>query len=387
MRARQERLSQIVRPLLPGFVSGRVTRRPGPWRIGCISRYWFSHSVMRCFEQVLKALAQPPCELHALLAGPPVHDATTAALQAVCRSWTPLRGPLTAQLAQIAALDLDLLLYTDTGLDPQTWLLSHYRLAPRQLLLPGQPLTSGVSTLDGFLSDRVSEGPGAQAHYSERLLLLPEPPTDYPRPAWPSMGSSADSTPLPGLPADHLYLCPGQLFKLHPEMDTLLAGILAADPRAQILLLQQQPPALYRDLWARWQQSLGDDLTRVHLLPRQPAADFARLLQQVAVVLETRPFGSGNTVMAALAVGTPVVTWPGETLCGRYAQAFLQQLGVTDTVVTRAEDYIRCAVELATDPQRRAQLSQRLLAGAGGLFDNPRIGPMVRQALLAELEA
>ena len=73
------------------------------------------------------------------------------------------------------------------------------------------------------------EPPGAQAHYTERLITLPGLGTCYPRPDVPEPVSRASL----GLPEDAiLYLFPQSLFKVHPDNDRLLVEILAREPRA-----------------------------------------------------------------------------------------------------------------------------------------------------------
>ncbi|MBF2054332.1 MAG: hypothetical protein IGS03_12845 [Candidatus Sericytochromatia bacterium] len=375
------RFSAQVRRRLPPLQTGlpNLPRRP-VLRLGLISRFFHHHSVMRCFARLFMALVpRGPFTLHLIAASSLLQDQLTADLRRSATSWTWLQGDLLAQAAQIQALELDLLIYTDTLLDAQTYLLSHYRLAPRQLLLPGQPVTSGVSTLDLFVSDQLSEPPEAQAHYTEQLIQLPHWPTLYARPAL----SSPLSPAALGLPAGRVYLCAASVFKLHPQMDAVFVGILQQDPQAQLLLLELSAEGLTVQVRARLADQLTPaQLARLHLWPKQPPARFSALLQGVDVLLETFPFGSLNTLMVALAAGTPMVTWPGDFVRGRYARTLLLRMECPELIAGSAEDYVRIAVEVARDDAWRQRIRQRFAAHSHRLFDNPVALPEVRDLLL-----
>lgn len=363
-RAHLSQLGQWLAGQLPPLVSGLPAGRPTAHRgrsvrVGCVSRFFYQHSVIAPFVGLLQALGQAPFEWHALSLNPLLEDSLTWELRRSARSWQVLQGPLHKQLESVQRLELDILLYTDTCLDPHSYLLSHYRLAPVQVLLPGQPLTSGVPQLDKVLSDSYSEPAGAQQHYSEQLCLMPQIPSLATPPTVPE-------GPLPsreqlGLPTGHLYLCPAQVFKLVPQMDPVFAGILQADPQARLLFLDFSGRGLEQQFLSRLKARLEPgQAERVLLLPRFSQLRFLQVLQRVEVLLESFPFGSWNTLLAALAVNTPFVSLESEFLRGRYALGLLRQMGLSDNIAPTPEAYIQLAVSLAQNPQLRARRSQAL---------------------------
>ena len=60
----------------------------------------------------------------------------------------------------------------------------------------------------------------------------------------------------------------------------------------------------------------------------------------------------GIQVGEAIAVGTPMVTWPGEYLRGRYTQALYRLLGSTDAIAGTQEEYIDLAVQFSLPMKR-----------------------------------
>jgi predicted O-linked N-acetylglucosamine transferase (SPINDLY family) len=59
-------------------------------------------------------------------------------------------------------------------MDPFLYFLAFGRLAPLQVLLAGHPSTSGIPAIDCVVSNLHQDGEGAQDHYTERPVRLPE---------------------------------------------------------------------------------------------------------------------------------------------------------------------------------------------------------------------
>src|SRR5439155_24433799 len=189
-------------------------------------------------------------------------------------------------------------------------------LAPLQLTTWGHSSTSGIDSIDGFVSAAALESEEAQEHYSEELLRLPA----FYNPGYrrPAMAAAPRSRAELGLPQrGPLYLCPQFLFKLHPEFDSALAAILRGSPQAHLLLLAAKREAKSR-VRERIDAALGADAARVQFLDRMPASHFYEVLAAVDVVLDPFHFGGCNTSCEAFAFGRPIVTLPARFLRGRY---------------------------------------------------------------------
>ncbi len=67
----------------------------------------------------------------------------------------------------------DVIFYPEVGMDPATSALAALRLAPLQIAAWGHPVTTGLPTMDLFLSGELLEDSGAEQHYREKLIRLP----------------------------------------------------------------------------------------------------------------------------------------------------------------------------------------------------------------------
>lgn len=81
----------------------------------------------------------------------PADPRYTASADADTRS-VASRDDLAGVRQAIAAERLDVLFYTDIGVEPPTYFLAFARLAPVQCLTLGHPVTTGIPNMDYFLS-------------------------------------------------------------------------------------------------------------------------------------------------------------------------------------------------------------------------------------------
>ncbi|MBF0587492.1 MAG: tetratricopeptide repeat protein [Magnetococcales bacterium] len=277
-------------------------------------------------------------------------------------------GRLARAREVIAEQALDILYYPDIGMDPLSYFCAFARLAPVQCLTWGHPVTTGIPNMDLFISSSLMEGPGAESHYSERLHLLSRMPTCIARPEAPlgSKGRAHFKLPESG----RLYLCPQALFKLHPDFDAALKGILQADPQGWVVFIDGSHRHWSDLLKERLQGALGTLSERVHFTPRMGGNDFLRLLSLADVILDPFHFSGGKTSYEALAFGAPIVTRPGETMRARVTLGYYRLMGMEDLVAADLDGYVELATRLGMEPEFRQAMVDKIEALAPKLFDD-----------------
>ncbi|CAM9162538.1 unnamed protein product [Ectocarpus sp. 13 AM-2016] len=150
-----------------------------------------------------------------------------------------------------------------------------------------------------------------------------------------------------------VYMCAQSLFKLHPDFDLAVKGVLEASDSNHLVFTagrRQQWTSIFQ---ARLTSTLGDDLmTRVLFVPRTVSgAAFSSLLASADVVLHPFPFGGSKTSADALAVGVPTVSVAGKYVAGRMAQSFYKTMGMQHVccVATDVASYVQLATKLGQD--------------------------------------
>ena len=365
-RAELVRLGRIVRrgygaarSLVARDDAARAERRPDRLRIGFVSPYFYRHSVGRAFLGFVEGLNRQRFEVRLFLApglAATPRDSFSARFEAAADAFVRLPSGLEAAAQTIAAAELDVLVYPDLGMDPFTYFLAFWRVAPLQCVCAGHPSTTGIDSIDWFLSDASAEPDNAAQHYSEKLLGIDDfflPIHDRP---------VAARGAVPG-GATRRYVCGQTIVKLHPDFDVMLGGILAEDASAEVLLYADREERVNRIVARRMAARLGSAMDRVRIIPRQGYDEYLATLGTAAVVLDTPHFSGGNTTLEALSLNLPMVTLPGAFLRGRFAFARLDGLGLQQCIAADVKDYVAKAVAIACTPRLRAGIVDRLVAG------------------------
>jgi len=345
------------------------SRVRGRYRVGFASSYFRFHTIAKVTRGIIERLDRRRFHVTVFLHG--AADSWSHEIGASADRSVQLAGSLAEMRDAIARERLDLLLYPDIGMSPATYFLAFARLAPVQCVTWGHPVTTGIAALDYYISSAALEPPGSEAEYSERLVRLECLPTYYHRPAVPSDEIGRRRFGLEEGP--RLYACPQLLFKLHPDFDQVLGEILRRDPNSRVVLVgdtEQRSSPMARALRERFAGVNPDVADRLVILPFLSGEDFIRLLAAVDVLLDPPYFGGGNTTLEALAVGTPIITWPGPFARGRTTFACFRAMGVSDCVVDTLGDYAKRAVEIATDRARRDAIRAEILHRNDVIYEN-----------------
>jgi uncharacterized protein (TIGR03032 family) len=348
----------------PGGAVQRDRDRP---RIGFLSAYFRRHTIGQLNLGRVQQLSRERFEVVVLSASNNEDAITQDFERAADRFVRVPRTPADAR-AVIAAEELDLLLFTDIGMDALTYTLAFSRMAPVQATTWGHPTTTGSPAIDWFVSSDLLEIDGAEAHYTEQLARLPSLGTYYPRPQPVGGGDFRARLGVPETAT--LYACPQTLFKFNPEFDPLLAEILRRDPASRLVLIQAAVPYWTELLRARFARTMPDVAERIIWLPPLPRPAFWALLGAADVALDTIGFGGGNTSYETLAMGTPLVTLPGELMRSRITRALYAKTGLNDLVATSAENYVDMAVALGCDPEFRKATATRISESSDVLYED-----------------
>lgn len=372
---------------------GRMFQQAYPWkqvahirnvkpRIGFFSTYFKpGHTITKLYAGLLEQLSRQSFEIfiytHRLLQELPIQAA-----HEIQNFETDKLPPMMAAIAQD---ELDVLFYPDIGMEPISYFLAFNRLAPVQCVGWGHPDTTGIPSVDYFVSSKLLEPENAQQFYTENLVLLDTLPTFYQR---PTLGGNPLSRTDFGLSEhEHLYVCPQTLFKFHPEFDAMLADILRQDPQGRLVLVNSHLPEWGELLLKRFQANIPDVADRIRMLPALSHQAFLNLVALADVVLDTLHFGGGNTTYETLAFGTPIVTLPQTFMRSRVTTACYRKMDITDGIAASRAEYVEKAVRLGTEPDVRNELKARILQQNHLLFEDVEAVRQLERFFLEAIES
>jgi protein O-GlcNAc transferase len=336
------------------------------FRLGIVSAHVCEHSVFRALTRGwLERLDRSAIETTVFHLGV-TRDAATALARRCAERFEGEPRSVPDWARTIRDAQLDALIYPEIGMHRGTLALASLRLAPRQFAAWGHPETSGLPTIDAFVSAAAFEPADADAHYSERLIRLPhlgvylEP--SLPEPATLDLDALGIGYEAPW------FVCPGTPYKYDPVHDAVWVEIARRVPDSTLVFFEYERRALSERLRRRLEgrfAAAGLDASRqLRWIPWQPRAAFCELLRHATGYLDTIGFSGFNTLMVAVEAGLPCVTAEGRFLRGRLGSGILRHLGRDELVAVDAAAYVEIAVRLGTEPHYRAEVAARLQASA-----------------------
>jgi len=353
-------------------------------RVGVVSAHIRDHSVWNAITKGwLSQLDRERFEVWLFHLGRTSDEETARARQDVAHFEDKPKN-LQAWVRTIGEARVDVLIYPEIGMDALTTQLASLRLAPVQAGSWGHAETSGLPTLDLYLSADDLEPLDAQDNYSERLVRLPNLGV-YLEPLSPQI-VTPDLRSL-GLPGDEpLLLCPGTPFKYSPLSDRVWARIakglqtgggrggwtritdrLRGRRHGRLVFFRSGNEAMDQLLAQRLRRAFAaervDFDAHVCLIPYLDRPRFFGLMQCATLLLDTIGFSGFNNALQAIETGLPVLAREGDFLRGRLASGIMRRLGLPELVATTDEEFIDTAVRLAFDTARcrelRVEITQR----------------------------
>jgi protein O-GlcNAc transferase len=328
-----------------GYVSMFLKDHPGAkWVLG-----WLKNHPKQQFEIYCYYINQHP-------------DFVTLEFQKYSDKFYHIYGNLEAVCQQIFNDQLDILVYPDLGMNPQATLMAALRLSPVQCTGWGHPVTSGLSTIDYYLSCELMETEESHQHYLEQLICLPKIGLCYPQPSPPETIKNRSEF---GLNDNNImFLCSQMLAKYLPQYDYIFAEIVVKIPLAKFIFIARPN----QDIVHKFKQRLQKTFITYNLsikdyfifVPPQDYTGYISLNIISDIFLDSFDWSGGNTTLDAIACSLPVVTCAGKYMRGRHSYAFLTMLEVTETIAKNPQEYLEIAINLGLNKLWREQIKEKM---------------------------
>ena len=385
-------VARIMAARFPSFaVAPRLQPSPPGERIrvGFVSRWFVNHSVWKIpVRGWVRALDRKRFRLYGYHTG---HERDDRTAEAESMFDVFVQGPLSVEswCERIRADAPHILIFPEIGMDPFTAKLGALRLAPVQGSTWGHPDTTGLPTLDFYLSSSLMEPEGAEAHYSERLVRLPNLSIHYQPSPTTGVFLARERFNLPG--ESVLYWCPQSLYKYLPQYDDVFPRIASGVPRARFVFIRygggEGVNAIFRERmdggFRRFGLSASEYCT---YLPRLDAAEFDAMAGLSDLFLDSIGWSGCNTTLEALARDLPVITLPGATMRSRHSAAFLERMGIRGTTAKSIDEYVAIATAMGLDPALRAAASADIRKRKEILYNDRECIQALEEFLISQVQ-
>ena len=267
----------------------------------------------------------------------------------------------------------DFIVYPDIGMKLMPTLLAYSRIAPIQITTWGHSETSGIDTIDYFISSEIFEKSASltspQLHYTEKLILFKSLGTFYISPHKLFIDNNPEyrdnkkkfktKEEYGFKPNQNLYVCLQTFYKLNPKFESCLARILELDPNGIILLSNTFP--FCKSHLLRIRNIIGEEkLGRMKWYGSLEKDEFLNLVSICDVCLDPFPFGGFNTSYDAFDYNIPVITLEGEYLHGRFTSGLYRKMGLDECIVNTTEEYARLASSIGINEKLRHKINRNI---------------------------
>lgn len=349
-------------------------------RIGYLSPDFRYHAVGNVISELFEVRDSSRFEAFAYGWGPA--DETRERIVRACDRFLDVSGISDRAVAeQLRADNIDIAVDLAGHTAYSRPLIFAARPAQVQVSWLGYPGTTGAPYMDYLVADAYTIPDGAEKHFSESVVRLPDTylPYDRKRPV-----AQPRSRAEYGLPHDSIVLgCFGQIRKINPLTFDVWMEVLRDTPTA-VLWLASDQAAVIANL-RREAQARGVAGDRIVFAPpvRDPAEHLARY-RAMDLALDTFPYGSHSTAADAVWAGCPLVAVVGDSFVTRVSGSVMRAAGFSELVANSLEDYRGLIRALVDDPVRVAAIRSRIEAARDQcpLFDTAGFARALESAYL-----
>ncbi len=352
---------------------GTIMKRPraDKIRIGYFSADFYNHPVSYLIAELFEQHDKDRFEWTAFSFGPQRNDEMRRRISAAIGRFIDVGNQSDREIAALARkweidIAVDLTGFTQ---DQRAGIFS-FRAAPIQVNYLGYPGTMASEYIDYLIADKTLIPAHAQAHYSEKIIYLPNSyqVNDTKR----RIADRTFTRQELGLPeVGFVFCCFNSNYKITPATFDGWMRILDRVPGSVLWLFGGAPTATINLRKEARVRGIGDD--RLIFAERLPLPEHLARHSAADLFLDTLPYNAHTTASDALWAGLPVLTCMDESFASRVAASLLNAIHLPELITQTQADYEALAIELATNPGKLSVIKDKLAANrlTAPLFDTP----------------
>ena len=340
-------------------------------RIGYFSADFKNHATGYLMAELFELHDKNQFDLIGFSFGPVTNDEMRQRLKTTFDQFIEVGKKSDIEIAQLSrSLNIDIAVdlkgFTQ---DSRTGIFAH-RAAPIQVNYLGYPGTMGAEYIDYIFADKTLIPADSQSFYSEKVVYLPNSyqVNDRKRAISDKQFTRQDL----GLPENEfVFCCFNNNYKILPATFASWMRILRGVDGSVLWLFQDNPWVV--DNLKKESEKQGVAPNRLVFAERLPLPEHLARHRQADLFLDTLPYNAHTTASDALWTDLPVLTLMGSSFASRVAASLLNAIGLPELITNTQGEYEALAIELATNPQKRAEIKLKLANNrlTTPLFDTP----------------
>ncbi|MCE2905123.1 MAG: tetratricopeptide repeat protein, partial [Anabaena sp. CoA2_C59] len=342
---------QVVSQWLPTLTTHSNNKTPHRrLRIGYISPDFKRHSVSSFIKPVFQHHDRTQVEVfcYGEVKEP---DTITEEIIDICDAWRSTVGLADLQVAELIRTDrIDILVDLAGHTANNRMMVLGMKPAPIQVIYLGYFATTGLPTIDYWITDQVLHPDDTEEKTSETIWRLPRCYVGY-----EPLKNAPEITELPSKKTGiFTFSSFNNLRKLTPETFALWIEILKAVPNSRLVLKCASSDVFSPLITEKIQTPFveqGIDPKRIFLYGAFATdEEHLDLYNQVDLHLDSIPYTGCTTTCEALWMGVPTLTLAGTRKMERMSASILHSVGLDDCIANSAVEYVQKAIALAQNP-------------------------------------
>lgn len=341
-------------------------------QIGIVGHYFCDHPVWHAITKGwIKHLNPKIFEIHIFNTNG-LEDEETELAKNTTASYLNSHKSTLDLATQIRNKQLDILLYPEVGMDATSKALACLRLSPTQVASWGHPETTGLSTIDYFLSGESFEPANAQDNYREKLITLPGLGTYFELEA-AIESADINLTKLGIDPNRPILLCAGSPSKYNPSNDEIFIEIALRLGDCQFIFFSFQKELteiLKNRLFGAFLKANLQPEHFIKFIPFLKRNEFNGLMQKSDLYLDTIGFSGFNTAMQAISCNLPIIAKESLFMRGRLGNSILKKLQLEELVSVTNSGYVEKVISSIQNKGRRQHYKDHIAKYKMQLFND-----------------
>ena len=366
-------------------ISLRNKQKNNKTRIGFASRFLFQHSVGKVIIGIIEQLfIRNEFDIY-IFTGFEKDDPYCNILKKSCHKYHCFHKETQLEWIQkINEENIDILIFVDPMMDINLYILACFNIVPIQIATWGHPDTTGLPSIDYFISSKIFEK-YTDNNYTEELIPFnsmnyyfynPNKFLNYNILDMLKNTGKENARKIFNFPTDkriYAFSCPA--IKISPIFERTIHKLLESDPNSILIMTEDINSFNFKNIIKRFTATMPPNIcSRIHTVSFiNDTKLFYQFIYSADVILDPFPFGGLISTIDIFSCGRSIITLPGEKLYGRFTSGLYKIMGLTYTkhvIAQNIDEYIEKAILLANCSKLRESIENELTTLLPNIFED-----------------
>jgi len=355
-------------------------------KIGIVSAHVKNHSVWNAITKgILLKLNKKLFSIHIFNMGKTTDLETNIAINN-SESYHHNVGELADWHRCLVDNNCDILIYPEIGMHALTFQLACTRIAKLQLCMWGHPETSGLKTMDYFITAEMFENENSEKNYSEKLIKLPNLGTYLLSPK----NKNFNVTEFEYFKKENvpIIICAGALHKYEPKNDWLFIEIIKKCKKVKFLFFSQNKDwekKFFERMQIEFFKNYLEINSYLQIIPFLDESNFSNVLSKGAIYLDSIGFSGFNTAIKAIEESLPIVSLNNDRLKGNLANALLLRLDLRELIANSYDEYFEIINKILNDENYRQLIIKKIQENKKNIYEDEEVINSLENFILANI--